>query len=351
MLFAGTTSLTSFKYSIFIDTVKKLKQWSLSAGNPLITNLVYIYYITKLENLKVEPQRLYATKLYLTLSLLSPNNEAWTENVKAISIHNSKHLKPLSDNQFGYYLAGLIDGEGHFNFKQQLVIVFSSSDVSLAYYLKTRIGFGQIRKVKNKNAYLFIISNKDGLIKVINLINCKLRTLNKYNQVINNILNHPLYSKFKENIEFNLNSNNDFHNHWLAGFSDADASFQIKIVYKPNRNKPEIRLNYQIDQKKNDILILIKEFFGGNIGYRKSQDTYYYDSTSFGSANKIIKYFDEYHLQSNKQIYFLKWRKAYVLIQNKDHLNEIGINKLIKLKNSMNSAQPSLYTSVVGLSS
>jgi LAGLIDADG endonuclease/LAGLIDADG-like domain len=251
----------------------------------------------------VEPQRLYATKFYLTL--FSPvqctNNEAITENVKTISIHNSKHLKPLNDNQFGHYLAGLIDGDGHFSSKQQLVIVFSSSDLSLAYYLKIRIGYGQIRKVKNKNAYLLIISNKDGLIKVINLINCKLRTLNKYNQVINNILSHQLYSNFKEKIEFNFNCNNDFYNHWLAGFSDANASFQIKIV-----NKSEIRLNYQIDQQNNDILILIKEFLGGNIGYRKSQDTYYYDSTSFGSANKVIKYFDEYHLQSNKYINYLK---------------------------------------------
>lgn len=254
----------------------------------------------------MEPQRLYATKLYLTLSLCCPNNEAITENVKAISIHNSKHLRPLSDNQFGHYLAGLIDGDGHFSSKQQLVIVFSSSDISLAYYLKLRIGYGQIRKVKNKNAYLFIISNKDGLIKVINLINCKLRTLNKYNQVINNILNHHLYSNFKEKIEFNLNCNNDFYNQWLAGFSDANASFQIKLVNKPNKNKPEIILNYQIDQKNNDILILIKEFFGGNIGYRKNQDTYYYGSTSFGSANKVVKYFDEYHLQSNKYINYLK---------------------------------------------
>jgi hypothetical protein len=73
-----------------------------------------------------------------------------------------------------------------------------------------------------------------------------------------------------------------------------------------HRNKSEIKLNYQIDQQNNDILILIKEFLGGHISYRKSQDIYYYDSTSFGSANKVIKYFDEYHLQSNKYINYLK---------------------------------------------
>jgi hypothetical protein len=253
----------------------------------------------------VEPQRLYATKLYLE-SLCDLNNKAITEYVKAISIHNSKHLKPLSDNQLGHYLAGLIDGNGHFSSKQQLVIVFSSSDLSLAYYLKLKIGFGQIRKVQNKNTYLFIISNKDGVIKVINLINCKLRTKTKFNQVINNILNHQLFSNFKENIEFNLNCNNDYKNHWLAGFSDAYASFQIKVVNKPNITKPDIRLNYQINLNNKDLLILIKELFGGNIVYSKSQDSYYYDSNSLGSAYKVVKYFDEYHLQSNKYINYLK---------------------------------------------
>ncbi|HMG16557.1 MAG TPA: LAGLIDADG family homing endonuclease [Saprospiraceae bacterium] len=312
MLFAGTTSLTSFKYSILIDTVKKLKQRSLSAGNLFSSS-----------------------SKGKTSEILRNEIVSKTEKIKAISVHNSKHFRQLSDNQFGHYLAGLIDGDGHFSSKQQLIIVFSSSELSLAYYIKERLGYGNVRRVKDKNAYLLIISNKDGLIKILNLINSKLRTLNKYNQVINNILNHSLYNK--ENIVFKLNLNNNFNNHWIAGFSDADASFQIKVVNKINRSKPEIRLNFQIDQKNNDILLLIKEFFGGNIGYRKSQDTYYYGSTSFGSARKVINYFDEYHLQSNKYINYLKWRKAYILIQDKTHLFDQGIKQIIELKNTMNS--------------
>jgi hypothetical protein len=90
----------------------------------------------------------------------------------------------------------------------------------------------------------------------------------------------------------------------LAGFSDADASFQIKLLNR--NNKTEVRLNYQIDQKYIYLLDLIKGFLGGNIGYRKSQNTYYYGSTSFGSAKKVISYFDRYHLLSTKQINFLK---------------------------------------------
>jgi hypothetical protein len=59
-------------------------------------------------------------------------------------------------------------------------------------------------------------------------------------------------------------------------------------------------------QKDNYLLLSIKSLFGGNIGYRKSQDTYYYGSTSFGSAKKVIKYFDNYHLQSSKYSNYIK---------------------------------------------
>ena len=304
-LYAGKASLSSFKYSLFIDIVKKLKQWSQSAGN-----------IFKFKNGTSETIR---------------DN---TENIKNISIHVPEHLKPLNDQQFGHYLAGLIDGDGHFSSKQQLVIVFSSPDIKLAYYIKEIIGFGHVNKIKDINAYLYIISNKEGIIKTINLINGKLRTVNKFNQVINNILSNPKYSE--EKLEFKINDSNDFNNHWIAGFSDADASFQIKIINRDNKIKSEIRLNFQIDQKDNNLLLSIKDVFGGNIGYRENQDTYYYGSTSFGSAKKVINYFDRFNLQSSKHINYLKWRKAYIIVQNKDHLTETGIEKIKKLKNSMN---------------
>jgi len=83
--------------------------------------------------------------------------------------------------------------------------------VILAFFIKKILGYGHINKVKDKNAYLFIISNKDGILKVLNLINGKIRTINKFNQVLNNILNHPNYSE--EILEFEINKTNDFNNH------------------------------------------------------------------------------------------------------------------------------------------
>ena len=305
LLYAGTTSIFSFKY--LNDIVKKLKRWSISAGN-ILKNVIS--------------------------ETLCNEVVVNSENIKPISVHVPKHLKPVNNDQFGHYLAGLIDGDGHFSSRQQLIIVFHLLDASLAYYIKKKLGYGSVKKVKDKNAFILVVAAREGIEKVINLINGKIRTESKFNQITNNILNHDNYAEFRKKISLKLNLSRNLKNHWLAGFSDADASFQIKIL---NRSKKtEVRLNFQIDQNKKYILLLIKEFLGGNIGYRKSQDTYYFGSTSFGSAKNVINYFDYFHLLSSKYINYIKWRKAYIKIQNKDHLNKDGVKKIIKLKNTMN---------------
>lgn len=323
LLYAGTTSIYSFKYSLIvlynktlIDIVKKLKQWSKSAGNNNFYNTSSI-----IPNVR-------------TSETLRNETILNTETAKSISIHVPTHIKPVNDTQLGHYLAGLIEGDGHFSTKQQLVIAFNSLDSSLAYYLKKQIGYGSVHKVKNKNAVILVVTAVKGMEKVISLINGKLRTNDKLDQIKKNILSHIRFKNFSDIINIRLNNSNDLNNLWLAGFSEADSSFQIKLIYRNNHT--EVRLNFQVDQKKKDLLVLIKKLLGGNIGYRNNQDTYYYGSTSFGSARKTIDYFDKYHLLSTKYINYLKWRKAYIIIQNKDHLNKDGIDKITKLKNTMN---------------
>ena len=132
MLYAGTTSsnIFSFKYSFLNDIVIKLKQWSLSAGN------IFLIYILATRGLKNG-----------TSETLRNETEIKTENIQPISVHVPTHLKPLNDEQFGHYLAGLIDGDGHFSKTPQLVIAFNELDASLAYFIKSRLGFGNIYKV------------------------------------------------------------------------------------------------------------------------------------------------------------------------------------------------------------
>ncbi len=85
-----------------------------------------------------------------------------------------------------------------------------------------------------------------------------------------------------------------------------------------------------MDQKTRVILDLIKDKLGGNIGYRKSQDDYCYNSVTFGSAFKIIKYLNKYHLLSNKYIDYLRWRKTYALLQSKSGLTDNEKARILK---------------------
>lgn len=321
LLYAGTTLLQSFKYSIEHDIVKKLKQKSKSAGN------ISLFRSNTRNG---------------TSETLRNGVVVNSEHVKHISEHVPKHLKPLNNEQLGHYLAGLIDGDGHFSKAQQLVIVFSFPDAFLAYYLKEKLGNCNVRKVKDKNAYLLIVSKKKGILNVLNLINGKLRSENRFNQVINNILNHDRYKDIS--INFTLNLTDNFNNHWLAGFSDADASFQVKIINRVKRNKPEIRLNYQIDQKNSILLTKIKNYLGGNIGYRKIQNTYYYGSTSFGSAKNVIEYFNQFNLQSRKHVSYLRWRKVYIFVQNREHLTDKGLIKILRIKSLINDHKENTTT-------
>jgi hypothetical protein len=258
--------------------------------------------------------------------------------VKTISVHVPTHKKPLTDSEFGYYLAGLIEGDGCFQ-KGQIIIVFNELDASLAYYIKSRIGYGHVHKIKNKRAIKYVISNLNGLIKVVELINGKLRTekLSSFHKNLIDYVNQKTQqaSPYLPKDDF---SNDNF---WLAGFSDADASFQIKIIRKADRNY-EVRLNYQLDQKKSDILAKLKQTFGGFMGHRKVQDTYYYGSINFGSALKIISYFDKYHLQSSKYVNYLRFRKVYCMIMKKEHLTVPGFQKIQKIKHKMNSQMSKL---------
>ena len=228
-----------------------------------------------------------------------------------LNFENNNFYK--SENQLGYYLAGLIESDGTLitpsdeNNRATVKIVFHIKDKPLVEKIKDILGYGSIQKTNSENAIEFVVRSRDGIIDLVNLINGKLRLEDRFNQVINNIINNDKYKDIKhEAFNFTLNSSNNFNNHWLAGFTDADGSFQIKIINRTSKSRPEIRLNYQIDQKNNTLLIKIKDYLGGNIGYRKSQDTYYYGSTSFGVAKNVINYFDRYNLQSRKHISYLR---------------------------------------------
>jgi hypothetical protein len=60
------------------------------------------------------------------------DNSLISENL-FISDHLKKHKKPETEEEFGYYLAGLIEGDGYIG-GRRIEIAFHIDDVSSAYY-------------------------------------------------------------------------------------------------------------------------------------------------------------------------------------------------------------------------
>jgi hypothetical protein len=126
----------------------------------------------------------------------SAGNLSFSTKAKAVikNTYSYKNLPPvfehvpnknyLTDNEFGYFLAGLIEGDGWFGYKQ-LYIMFAEEDTSLAYYIKKRVGHGNVYKIKYKKAIKYICKNKAGLFIILSLINGKLLSNYKYDQLIN----------------------------------------------------------------------------------------------------------------------------------------------------------------------
>jgi LAGLIDADG endonuclease len=249
----------------------------------------------------------------------------------SISIHRPTTLRHYSIESLSFFLAGIIDGDGHFSKIPQLVICFHEKDIDVAYFLKKQIQYGSVSKIKNKKAVTFVISHSLGLQKVCSFIHNKLKHKEKiiqYNTRLQCLKNFQLTEK---NL-FSL-----IKNSWFAGFFLSDGCFQIKILYREKRKLPEIRLVIQIDQKEKYLLQEIQDEFGGSIGFRVSQNTYYYSSVNFTSAKKIIQYLDKFHLMGYKQTQYVLWRKVYTKIQQNFHLTVHGVKWITNVKKRMSN--------------
>ena len=142
-----------------------------------------------------------------SVNFFDRDNSCEGEKVNIVSNHVPIHKKPVSDDEFGSYLAGLIEGDGYINKKViNITIVFSQLDASLAYYIKKRIGYGVVEKIKDKNALVYR-ANLEGSIVIAKLINGKLRTAKIDNfycllELINKRISTPMILKKKDTSDF-----------------------------------------------------------------------------------------------------------------------------------------------------
>ena len=227
------------------------------------------------------------------------------------------YRKPQNEFEWGSYLAGLFEGDGHLSTQYQIVISFNYNDKYLASTLSQQFQWGNVYKVKDKLAYNWIICKTFEVNSFLKLINGHIRTFSKLNQINTRIKDQLSGFCFQTEISTSF----ILQSWWLAGLSDADGCFYIQFV-----NKKEVaqttspRFHFKISLKERTILDQLKEAIGSNVFTRTHPNgkiTYYWSSTSIQNAYKVDKYFNRYSLLSSKFFNYLKWRKCLLYWQNR----------------------------------
>ena len=178
MIYQVTLRIYQITMSLMIYQVIIHTQYSQSAGNH--NNKIIGSSETTRENSSLSYQTLFISTpslsyqtLFIPTPSLSDHNPSLLEYIPPLSVHIPTHKKPLSDDDFGFYLAGLIEGGGDIIIsKDKIYILIKFNHPSTAYYIKSRLGFGSINK---KTLTLKIVKLK-GILKIIKLVNGKFRT-------------------------------------------------------------------------------------------------------------------------------------------------------------------------------
>jgi hypothetical protein len=287
--------------------------------------------------------------LSLRTALLNIEPLASFDNSFEPSVHRPSHFYPCTLCDWGWYLAGLIDADGSFSSfdpvsQPKLTICFHLKDIHLAYKIRTLISYGTVSKIKNKNSCIYVLTNHNGFLFLLPLLFNKLQHQQKRlrYQSLCHFFNLSFPSPFLPIVPSSVDSSSLFpfpllHNYWLAGFIDGDGSLQIKLLTRRfskfdlsfPKIKYEVRLQLQIELCQDCFYLLapIKNVLGGNLYFRKSISSYYYNTTSFLVFKKLVHYLDRYPLCSNKYKEYVIWRRAY--FYRKD------FSKIKKMKSSL----------------
>ena len=133
---------------------------------------------------------------------------------------------------------------------------------------------------------------------------------------------------------------------WLLGFIDGEGCFSVSFIRNSTTKLGwQIFPEFVVTQGKKSLYALkkIEEFFGcGKIFINRrhdnhNEDIYRYCVRSIKDLKeKIIPFFQKYHLQTAKKNDFELFAKVVIMMNNKVHFNIEGTKKIVKIAEKMN---------------
>jgi hypothetical protein len=94
-----------------------------------------------------------------------------------------------------------------------------------------------------------------------------------------------------------------------------------------------------LHSKDLDSLYLVQRFFGvGNVTVHGKSAMF--QVIRLNQLACVIEHFNNYPLKTKKYADFLLFKKAFDIVNNKEHLTEAGLRKLISIRASINKGLP-----------
>lgn len=260
------------------------------------------------------------------------------------------------------WITGFVDGDGCFFIgkpkvtflsinktlkpRHRFIISQDKRSVDTLYAIKKKLKCGSVHKAGG-NMMAFQVGDKKSLETIIipffkkyPLQTEKRKDFYKFvdsftqsNLEICEQYKNNFYDKKNKDFSFSINDE------WFAGFIDADGCFTVSIV----NNYPRPQLLLGVAETDKALLFSLQNYLGcGNIRVCKGKDNFVMFTVS-SNKDFITKIFPKLYtktgrnlLKTVKRISFQKFRKIVLLIEKKEHLTFLGLEKIVKLKSGIN---------------
>ena len=138
-----------------------------------------------------------------------------------------------------------------------------------------------------------------------------------------------------------LNSSLPINPWFITGLIDAEGSFSVIIDKNKSRKLGwRVQTKFQLGMHLRDILLItkVKDFFGGigSIHISQPLKKVNYSVDSILDLTKLIVHLENYPLHTQKAADFILFKEVIILMKNKYHLSNEGLNKIVNIKASLN---------------
>ena len=131
---------------------------------------------------------------------------------------------------------------------------------------------------------------------------------------------------------------------WVTGFVDGEGCFHVGINAHAEMSAGyQVLPEFTVVQHARDAQLLhaLKAFFGCGVVRTNHGDRLAYRVRSQQHLlERILPFFEKHPLQSKKHIDFLKFREVLLMMQNGEHLEKGGLERIREIASKMNRGQP-----------